>query len=623
MNSCNHSLKKKILKKMTKAKGIFFHITGIICIIWFLIRVIPKPDRVRYPCQQMSLTIAIGYIAFWSVLWGSLFFGLGLWVKRVKYKTAAYFPLLIVFFVLLFSISTNIYAVSFVEEKNIDETWEPISNQPMGIPAGLNPGRVVWVWDSDATEEELNGFWWKEENNNQEVIDEMISSGIKNLAGVDNEKEAWDLLFKYFNEKNGNGYNSYRKGEKIAIKVNLNNCWQTLSYLRVDNERDASPYVVKGLLRKLVNIVGVDQKDITVYDASRKMGNWFYNRVFYEYYPSINLVKEFPEVHFVDMSGLANGREKAESSDTRIYFAEGECEYRTLPTCVVEADYLINMPILKRHPIQNGVTLSGKNFFGSWMEPVMPIHGYHKSGLVMGNAAPQVDLLAHKDLGGKTLLFLGDGIFATKIDHSTIAKFEMYPFNNDWTNSLFFSQDPVAMDSVMYDFLHTEGTDPIEGSQNYLHQAAEPISNKYDPENDGLFLNTSLGVHEHWNKTVDIFSSNRYNSIDFVAVYDSEKSVEISKPKSNYLYVFDRVLFRIGNTIVFGDITVETEIKSGPSNVEKIEFYIDGELEKTLQSSPYKWTWQEPSGGKYNLRLDVYFEDDDILTESMEIWKFV
>jgi hypothetical protein len=44
----------------------------------------------------------------------------------------------------------------------------------------------------------------------------------------------------------------------------------------------------------------------------------------------------------------------------------------------------------------------------------------------------------------------------------------MYPFNGDWTNSLFFSQDPVAMDSVMYDFLFAEGTNPSEASQNYI-----------------------------------------------------------------------------------------------------------------------------------------------------------
>jgi PKD repeat protein len=140
----------------------------------------------------------------------------------------------------------------------------------------------------------------------------------------------------------------------------------------------------------------------------------------------------------------------------------------------------------------------------------------------MNNPAPQTDLFAHEDIGGKTVLYLGDGLYATPWDHRVIGKFNMYPFNNDWTNSLFFSQDPVALDSVMYDFLHTEGTNPIEGSQNYLHQSAEPLTNTYDPENDGSYLSNSLGVHEHWDINENIFSTQRYSGpsndgIDYIS----------------------------------------------------------------------------------------------------------
>ena len=254
------------------------------------------------------------------------------------------------------------------------------------------------------------------------------------------------------------------------------------------------------------------------------MANWFYDRLYYEYYPDQSPIPEFPDVNYVDSAGRFEGRDEAQPSDVRVYFAEGNCEFRTLPTVVVEAEYLINMPLMKKHPIQNGVTLSGKNFFGSWIEDVASVHPYHESGLIMGNPTIQTDLLAHEHLGSKTLLYLGDGLYPTKIDHRTIDKFDMYPFNGDWTNSLFFSQDPVAIDSVMYDFLYTEGTDPIEGSQNYLHQSAEPMPNKYDPENDGEYLDYSLGVHEHWEISVDIFSSERYEVIDFVTIPITDNS---------------------------------------------------------------------------------------------------
>ncbi len=623
MKKCKHSLKKKILHKIMNTKGILFHITGIICIIWFLVRVVPKPDRIRYPCQQMSISIATGYIVFWSILWGSLALGLGFWINRVKTKTAALLPVFGVVFVLVFSVSSNVYAVNFVNQKEEIQPWEPEPNEPIGVPTGANPGRVAWVWDTDATEKDLTGFWWYEENNNQEVLDQMMEKGIENLAGETDTNKAWDVLFKYFNDKNGKGDISYQPGEKIAIKVNLNNCWQALSYIRVDNERDANPYVVKALLHQLIDVVGVKQSDITIYDASRPMANWFYNRVYYKTYPSLNLEPEFPDVDFVDSKGRLNGRTQAEPSEEKVYFSEFDCEYRTLPKCVVEAEYLINMPIMKRHPIQNGVTLSGKNFFGTWIEVVAPIHPYHESGLIMGNAAPQVDLLSHKDIGGKTLLFLGDATYATKIDHSTIGKFEMEPFNNDWTNSLFFSQDPVAIDSVMYDFLHTEGTNPIEGSQNYLHQAAEPIPNKYDPEGDGEYLEYSLGVHEHWDKTVDIFSKDRYDSIDFVAVTEEDdKKLEITKPAENFLYINNKAIFRIRNTIIFGNIKVETDIDPGSTYIEKVEFYVDDSLKSTVEQEPYEWLWSENSKGKYNLRVDAYLSDDETISKTINLRKY-
>ena len=624
MKKALHKLKWKILNKMKNSKGLFFHLTGIICLIWFLARVIPKPDRIRYPCQQTSLCIATGYVAFWIVLWGSLFFGLGLWVKRMKYKTAAYTPVFIVILILIFSVTSNVYAVNYVKEKDNIEIWEPISNEAMGVPTGLNPGRVVWVWNKDATEKDLVGYWWEQQNNNQDVIDQMTAEGIKNYAGVDTEKEAWDLLFEYFNQEQGKGKISYQPGERIAIKVNLNNCWQPGSYLKEDNERDASPYVVKALLRQLVNVVGVNQEDITIFDASRPMPDWFYYRVLYKNYPGTNLEKEFQNINYKDQKGLMLGRQKVQASDERVYFAEGTCEYRTMPECVIEADYLIDMPIMKRHPIQNGVTLSAKNYFGTFVEDVVDIHPYHESGLIMDNAAPQVDLLAYEHLGGKTLLYFADGLYATKIDHATIDKFSMEPFNNDWTNSLFFSQDPVAIDSVMYDFLHTEGTNPIEGSQNYMHQAAVPAENKYDPENDGIYLGESLGVHEHWDKSVDIFSSDRYDKIDFVSVITEDtRSVKITSPIQGYLYLKNNPLFRLRNTIVIGNISVELDIDKDNYELERVEIHLNDELMKNIYDEPYEWNWDKPTNSWFNLKTTVYFHDGESFTTEMDLLKLV
>jgi hypothetical protein len=620
--------KKILLDKFTNRKGIVFHLIGLGCLFWFLIRVVPAPHRSQYPCQQVSIPIAMAYLAFWT----GLFIGLTQWIRKVKIKAAAVAPAFVIVSLISCAIGGMVFAGSLNENTPVSlESWNPIPNQPIGSPQGLNPGRVVWVWNPDATPSDLNGYWWETQNNNQTVIDQMTANGIQQLTGIENKNDAWNVLFENFNQHHGYGNTGYQPGEKIVIKLNLNNAWEAIKnqYTEQDDERDASPYVVKALLRQLTTVVGVPQEDITIFDASRPIPNWFYYRVYYETYPASPLVPEFSRIHYVDAEGGATGREKVTPSTTKVYFADGLDFTRTLPTCVINAKYFINMPLLKRHPINQGVTLSGKNLFGTFIEPVSEVHPYLEASFTMGHAAPQVDLLADDQLGGKTLLYFGDGIFGTKIDHRTIAKFQMYPFNNDWTNSLFFSQDPVAIDSVMYDFLKAEGTNPCEGSQNYLHQAAVPPSDVYDPNHDGIYLSQSLGVHEHWNTSTDIFSSKRYtgppgNGIDFVAVgkEDAASAILIVKPVEKQLYIAGKNRTRFPVTMVIGDITVEAQVNGPILNIQKVEFTVDGKLQYTDTEAPYLWQWTKRSFFRHTVTVTVFYPGGS-LSAIMIVWKFL
>ena len=100
-------------------------------------------------------------------------------------------------------------------------------------------------------------------------------------------------------------------------------------------------------------------------------------------------------------------------------------------------------------------------------------------------------------------------------------KYFMPPFNNDWSNSMFMSLDPVAIESVGYDFLRTEfdgvhkhdavnneweSIPNVFGVDDYMHQAADranwPEGIIYDPDNSGKPIPV-LGVHEHWNNPID------------------------------------------------------------------------------------------------------------------------
>ena len=112
--------------------------------------------------------------------------------------------------------------------------------------------------------------------------------------------------------------------------------------------------------------------------------------------------------------------------------------------------------------------------------------------------------MGHKDLGGKTILYLIDALYAAPHQNEGPEKWQSAPFDGHWTASVFASQDPTAIESVAVDFFAAEETAVrmVGAVDNYLHEAAlahqPPSQTRYAPDGDGKPL-LSLGVHEHWN----------------------------------------------------------------------------------------------------------------------------
>jgi hypothetical protein len=138
--------------------------------------------------------------------------------------------------------------------------------------------------------------------------------------------------------------------------------------------------------------------------------------------------------------------------------------------------------------------------------PSITIGGFENLGY--GKYRNLVDLMQHKDLGDKTILFMLDGLWGGEGAESEPVKFQSTPFNGDWPNSIFVSQDHVALESVGLDFVRAEFDEYADmyGADDYLHQAADSANWAdgiiYDPENDGVLME-SMGVHEHWNNDLD------------------------------------------------------------------------------------------------------------------------
>ncbi|HVO72744.1 MAG TPA: DUF362 domain-containing protein [Ignavibacteriaceae bacterium] len=584
------------------SKFIFWFI-GLGALIWFLIRVIPKPSRAAYPCQKAAFPIASAFVIYIVSLVSSSFAFLKFKEHSRAGHNLAASVFLIFIIVSCFFVLQSDKPYSYANFRTVVE--DP--NQPIGIGKGIFPGRVVWVRDSTAVDQDCTNssgdYWWMDSNTDQAKVSEMLSKALEALTGKSSVAEAWDAVFRYYNQSHDRGDVGYSSGEKIVIKLNLNTGCTGTNNNRSDLSLvDTSPQIVYAVLDQLVNIVGVPQEDIGFGDPGRNVDNIFWNKFH----------STFPQVKYW---GNGTGRTPVELSDNpELHTSDGEMDLY-LPKCYLEAAYMINIPVFKQHH-RGGVSLTSKNHFGTFVLSLgnaFPLHyslpctegdgnvnngEYHSYRIF-------TDFIGHKDLGGKTILYLIDGLWSSTNWGDPPWKWKTAPFNNSYPASIFASLDPVAIESVGFDFLFNEfypgnpsgnAFPHYDGVDDFLHQAADsvnwPEGILYDPEADGSYLPRSMGVHEHWNNGLEKKYTRNLGTgdgIELVQVSGTTDVKEISKQP---------VIFRLENNFPnpFNPSTkFRYSIPEG-KNVSIIIFDINGKKIKELmngyqKSGVYEVTW--------------------------------
>jgi hypothetical protein len=574
---------QKIIQTLKEKKihgKIIFFVLGFLSTLWFLIRVIPKPSRANYPCMKATAPFMSSFVLYLLSLGGGV-----MAIKQFRsylYQSRYFLAFVFLIAASFLFITSNLHVpftssaqTAFAKDNHI------IPNHPIGIAKGIFPGRVVWMWNPDATNQncdntsdangiidEADNAWFMEKNNNPLVIDTMLNKSLLALTEAHTLPEAWDAIFRHFNSESGQGDIGYTNGEKLLIKLNSTTAYgapgirfhEDLS--RTDDievnrfSAETNPFLVLSMLKQLVYEANIPQEMIYIGDPARNIYKEFYD-MWYE---------EFPNIHYLgnnlihpELDIISIGRTPVAASEEDLFFFSDQGTVMTdaitdkLFTIFEEIDYLINIPTLKAH-CAAGITLAAKNHFGSFTR-TWAVHLH--AGLMADDDDPyrlgyglyrvQTDIMEHKLLSGKNLFMIVDGLYPGEDALGVPEKWESIPFNNDWCSSIFLSFDPVAIESVCHDFLRTEYNGPtLEesrpnwfGVDDYLQQAADsslwPEGIIYDPDGDGILI-PSLGVCEHWNDSLNKQYTRNLgtgNGIELVRVHELFSGVSDDTPKIN------------------------------------------------------------------------------------------
>jgi len=581
-----------------------FPLAGLLALVWYLARVIPKPSRASYPCQRAALPMALGGLTYFLSLFGVV----AAWRHGRKFMRQARFALAAVCLV----VALVCAAVVIRQNETNAAASTDTPNAPIGIARGINPGRVVWSYDPAAclwSGNKDGTHWWDSNRVNQARVDAMLSSALRSLTSTTNDADAWDALFRSFNQRRGNGNTSYAQSPRkaIAIKINQNPCNANNTNNYALNAVTPSagdeysitgnPHLILALIKQLV-AVQVAQTNIIVLDASGLNRGWGGPRTIgdniYQYIHPL-----YPGVRFVDGVGL-QGRVLATwpSTNNVVYplNASGESTTRGLMICrqILEAGFFINMAIMKSHG--DGPTLCGKNHYGS-------VSG-QRHGPIYGNASPTyysnlIPPMGHPELGEKTLLFMIDALYGASSPNTYPTKWKMTPFSNAWPGSVLVSQDGVAIDSVGFDFLNAEWGMP-QNTDYYLHEAAYvPGANglkrsgvAYRPNAASSAFVGSLGTQEHWNNSTNKQYSRNLgsgNGIELVKLMPGVPSVSLVGPG-------------VGPFTAGMDLLLQAVVINNTNPISQVAFYQGTQTLGTSGGTHCGISWSNVAQGTYVLK---------------------
>jgi hypothetical protein len=119
-----------------------------------------------------------------------------------------------------------------------------------------------------------------------------------------------------------------------------------------------------------------------------------------------------------------------------------------------------------------------------------------------------------------------------------------------------------------------------------------------------------------------VMDNNKEIDVLFEEDTGNPPTVEITKPEENTKYLFNIKIKNLdGKTEIVGPIKIEANAESDVG-IEKVEFYINDELEKTDEAEPYNywWLWKPLEINKeYTIKAIAYDTEGRTSTDSIDV----
>jgi len=387
-----------------------------IMVAWFVLRTGTKPSRVLYPCQKTTATLLL------------LKLGLVFSTESIRHVTSKKTVKIFCVFSLLLTLSYEPLEATYYYLNYSRLNITPLTLNQMQYEFPVHG--VVRLHSIQATSWDFKtGFYWQYVN--QTIVDQMVEEGVMALVGVSDPRAAWNIIMS-----------NYTLGDKVGIKINGNDFWNTN-----ENEIDTLPQVINSVIKGLKSI-GVPERDIQVLEPSTG-----YRRLFYQYYYDI-IHALYPEVILLDSDDSEFGGYRS----AVVRFPYKSSHY--ISDLIVEVDHLIIIPVIKAITPSLGITGAIKMMQGVISSPGQ-LHAYLERTTPDN---PDVLIYQNPNIITKVRLIVADGLFGAWTGIHFSLGFQggsdvpkpWITFNNGAPNSLFFSIDPVAIDSVMLSYVNKE-----------------------------------------------------------------------------------------------------------------------------------------------------------------------